>query len=118
MKICLFDPGIETHSGKLSSNLGDLIIQEAVSKEIKNIFPDSNIIRYSTQQFLGKDHVKNISSCSLLLVGGTNLLSSHILKYQQWKLSIIDAIRLKNAILLGVGWWQYQQHPDLYTRFF
>ncbi|WP_009633332.1 polysaccharide pyruvyl transferase family protein [Synechocystis sp. PCC 7509] len=118
MKICLFDPGIENHTGKPSSNLGDLIIQEAVNREINNIFPNSNIIRYSTQQFLEKSHVTDIVSCPLILVGGTNLLSSHILKYQQWKLSLIDAIRIKNVVLLGVGWWQYQKSPDLYTKFF
>lgn len=118
MKICLLDPGIENHSGKPSSNLGDLIIQEAVNREIKDIFPSSNIIRYSTQQFLEKSHVNNILSCPLVLVGGTNLLSSHILRYQQWKLSLIDAIKLKNIVLLGVGWWQYQKYPDLYTKLF
>ena len=31
-------------------------------------------------------------------------------------LNMLASFRLKNVILLGVGWWQYQQNPNLYTK--
>jgi hypothetical protein len=117
MKICLFDPGIENNNNSLSSNLGDLIIQEAVNRELKNIFSGCDVMRISTQIPMRQEQIKVIHNCSLIFVGGTNLLSSNMNKYKQWQISIWDSFQIKNAILLGVGWWQYQPNPDLYTKF-
>jgi hypothetical protein len=36
--------------------------------------------------------------------------------YSQWKITLNDAIRIQKAILLGVGWWQYQPAPNTYTQ--
>ncbi|WP_421656725.1 polysaccharide pyruvyl transferase family protein [Leptothermofonsia sp. ETS-13] len=118
MKICLFDPGIESHDGSYSSNLGDLIIQEAVNRELNEIFRNQEIIRFSTHSFLEPEHLKTIRACPLIIVGGTNLLSSNMDAYRQWRLSLRHAFRIRRAILFGVGWWQYQEDPNLYTRFF
>lgn len=30
--------------------------------------------------------------------------------------NIKDALRVNNVVLVGVGWWQYQNKPNLYTR--
>ncbi|MBD2176643.1 polysaccharide pyruvyl transferase family protein [Pseudanabaena sp. FACHB-1998] len=117
MKICLFDPGIEDNNGKPSSNLGDLIIQEAVMRELKDIFGNSPIEKISTQSKIDNDGCKKIQTSDLCFVGGTNLLSSNMDKYNQWKISLFDTFVMRNAILLGVGWWQYQDSPNLYTRF-
>ena len=116
MKICLLDPGIENHQGFPSSNLGDLIIQEAVNRELNSIFGEQNLVRLSTQAPLSQEEFKLVQKCSMIIVGGTNLLSSYMNKYKQWKVSLKDAIRLRKAVLLGVGWWQYQETPNLYTR--
>lgn len=117
MNVCLLDPGIETQAGALSSNLGDLIIQRAVSDEIQSLFPSADLIRYSTHQFLSRDELKSAARCAIAFVGGSNLLTSHMLRYRQWKLSITAARTLRNVVLLGVGWWQYQRPPDLFTKF-
>lgn len=37
--------------------------------------------------------------------------------YNQWKINLIDALFLKNIILMGVGWWQYQRKPNFYTKY-
>ncbi|MCL6435193.1 MAG: polysaccharide pyruvyl transferase family protein [Leptolyngbyaceae cyanobacterium HOT.MB2.61] len=118
MKICLFDPGIENHDGSYSSNLGDLIIQEAVNRELNEIFENQEIIRFSTHSFLQPEHLKVIRTCPFIIVGGTNLLSSNMDQYRQWRLSLRHALRIQRAILFGVGWWQYQEDPNLYTKFF
>jgi polysaccharide pyruvyl transferase WcaK-like protein len=36
--------------------------------------------------------------------------------YRQWKISILDALRIRKAVLFGVGWWQYQESPNFYTK--
>jgi len=43
-EICLFDPGYENNYGKFSANLGDLIIQESILRELNNIFQNANIM--------------------------------------------------------------------------
>jgi polysaccharide pyruvyl transferase WcaK-like protein len=115
-KICLLDPGIENNLGSPSSNLGDLIIQESVNREVKKIFGDQELIRFSTQEYLDYESIKIIKNSSIVLVGGTNILSSKMNEYRQWKISFLNAAMLKDAILLGVGWWQYQEKPNLYTQ--
>lgn len=116
MKICLFDPGFENNSNSLSSNLGDLIIQEAVNRELINIFGECEVRSVSTHTNMKKEQIRTIQNCSLTFVGGTNLLSSKMNEYRQWKISLLNSFQIKNAILLGVGWWQYQESPNLYTQ--
>ncbi len=36
--------------------------------------------------------------------------------YNQWKIKRWHAPFLGGAVLLGVGWWQYQDDPNAYTR--
>jgi polysaccharide pyruvyl transferase WcaK-like protein len=36
--------------------------------------------------------------------------------YNQWKINLWDSLFIKDAILMGVGWWQYQKKPNLYTK--
>jgi polysaccharide pyruvyl transferase WcaK-like protein len=62
---------------------------------------------------VGRRWVKDANLC---LVGGTNLLTSHYTKYRQWKLTPFDAHVLRGkVVLMGVGWWQYQDQPDAVT---
>lgn len=113
--ITVLDPGLENNLNTPSSNLGDLIIQESVKRELHNIFPVSEVCSLSTQNSIEPEKFKLISNSSYVFVGGTNLLSSRMRSYKQWKISFIDAVKIRNAILFGVGWWQYQDKPDLYT---
>ena len=116
LKICLLDPGIAEHNGAPSANLGDLIIQEAVLREIKHLFGDQTIVKISTHVPLEEEHFQFIQASSIVLIGGTNLLSSQMNQYNQWKIFFRDALRLqKRVVLLGVSWWQYQGRPNLYT---
>jgi polysaccharide pyruvyl transferase WcaK-like protein len=38
--------------------------------------------------------------------------------YQQWNIAPWDVLFIKEAILMGVGWWQYQNKVNFYTRKF
>lgn len=120
MNIFLFDPSLRDSAGSPSINLGDLIIRRAVDDVLNEIFPQASIQRTSSHQFPESEILQQAQQADLVLVGGTNLLSSHVLEYDQWKLSqnlqhYAEPLNLR-AVLLGVGWWQYQDKPDLITR--
>ena len=128
MTIGLLDPGLETHDGALSSNLGDVIIQRAVTRELRALFGDEPLYTCSTQEFLGREQRRQLAACRHVFVGGSNLLSSNMLDaqrdnppgmplfYRQWLLSPFDVAHLRHAVLFGVGWWQYQRPAGLFTR--
>lgn len=115
--ICLFDPGYENNSGEFSSNLGDLIIQESVLRELNHIFKNAKIRSISTQQYPSWFLFNTINKANYKFVGGTNLLSSNMNDYNQWKIRLRDIPLIGRVILMGVGWWQYQEKPDSYTKF-
>jgi polysaccharide pyruvyl transferase WcaK-like protein len=114
--ITILDPGIENSNRDPSSNLGDLIIQESVQREICGLFEGMKILNLSTHSCIEPEGFKAIRDSLFVFVGGTNLLSSNMRQYRQWKISFVDAFRVRKAILFGVGWWQYQERPDLYTE--
>lgn len=115
-KICILDPGLENNQGVPSSNLGDLIIQEAVDRELRKLFNGYEVLRFSTQSSLDAEHFREIQRCDHVFLGGTNILSSNMNRYRQWKISLLDALKLQKVILFGVGWWQYQEPANLYTQ--
>jgi polysaccharide pyruvyl transferase WcaK-like protein len=115
-RICIFDPGIENNQGSLSSNLGDLVIQDAVTRELGALFGGASLLRISTQVAMQGDELRAALACDHRFVGGTNLLSSRMRQYRQWEISLMDAWRINDAVLLGVGWWGYQENPDFYTK--
>ncbi len=118
MRICLLDPGIEDNDGNLSRNLGDLIIREAVEGEINILFKEDDplVTRISTKTPMRAKQYADIRTCNYIFVGGTNLLSAEMNKYRQWEISLLDAFKLRDVVLLGVGWWQYQDSINFYTR--
>lgn len=116
--ICLFDPSYENSSKDLSSNLGDLIIQESVLRELRNLFPGCKIINIPTHSKIRWRDAGKILFSRFRFVGGTNLLSSRMDEYNQWKINMLDiSMMQRNVILMGVGWWQYQEPPNYYTKY-
>ncbi|MEJ0000265.1 MAG: hypothetical protein WDO13_14520 [Verrucomicrobiota bacterium] len=87
MKIALFDPGIEDNQGTPSSNLGDLIIQEAVHRELHRIFGSAEIVSVSTQARIPERSFPRLKESRYILVGGTNLLTSFVKQYRQWQIA-------------------------------
>lgn len=116
MNLCLFNPGVEDNQGHPSSNLGDLLIEKAVLREVKAIFPEAQLRLISTQVYPQAKQLRALAGCQVRIVGGTNLLSSNMDSYCQWKIKPLDAAVIRKAILMGVGWWQYQEPPNEYTR--
>ena len=108
--ITIFDTSISTR------NVGDEIIMQSVNNVVTEIFNDSQIFHIPTHNYLTLDSLKCLRESHHSIVGGTNLLSSNMPFYQQWKVLPHDLLFLRSNILLGVGWWQYQQKPNLYTK--
>jgi polysaccharide pyruvyl transferase WcaK-like protein len=104
----LLDPSIS------SANVGDQIIQESVRHGLAGVLD----LEFSlpTQRRLNSVERELASKSELVIVGGTNLLSSNMPWYQQWKIGprTVGALRNK-VVLMGVGWWQYQEEPNSYT---
>ena len=100
-----------------STNLGDQIITRAVMRELNNIVSNNQIVNIPSHDYLSIPAYKKVLKSKYSFVGGSNLLSSNMPFYRQWKIRLTDPFILKNCILFGTGWWQYQSKPNLYTSF-
>lgn len=99
-----------------STNLGDQIIMEAVREELADIVADDFVFSVAAHERLGSKGRALIRRSDRAFVGGANLLSSHMWFRPLWRLRPWDALLGGKAILMGVGWYQYQRRADAYTR--
>ena len=113
---CLLDPSITSRDGLPPGNLGDLFVCQAVVRELSELLPGYEWVSVPTQMPLTAEELELAAGSDLLIIGGTNLLSSHMQQYRQWHISPAEAERLGRVVLMGAGWWQYQDEPDAYTR--
>jgi len=111
MKITLFDTSVCTE------NLGDFIIMDAVRDHINEMFPEAMVLNTATHEKISRPTYSLLKQSDLSFVGGTNLISSDMNIYNQWKINLIDSFFLKDIIFMGVGWWQYQKDTNFYTRY-
>lgn len=100
-----------------SRNTGDQIIADAVEAELRELVPKATLLRIPTQTFLSRMERSIASKCDHFIVGGTNLLNGNIPAYMQWKLDPHTMSIYRGRVsLLGVGWWQYKNHPNFVAR--
>lgn len=116
-KCLLWSPGIKNHRGDLSLNLGDQIIEQAVTHELHKVFGTNlEIDKISTHQRLGPGERQLVKDADSVIVGGSNLLSSYMDGYFQWDLTMANALSVHRAILMGAGWWKDQGKCNRYTQ--
>lgn len=108
--LCTFDTSIT------SRNTGDHIIMNSVNSILQRIFKDDFQFSIPTHENMFISSHLLVRMCDIKIVGGSNLLSSNMPFYNQWKVNLLDTLFLKEVVLLGVGWWQYQNKPNFYTR--
>ncbi|AQW57894.1 polysaccharide pyruvyl transferase family protein [Vibrio owensii] len=113
-KVSIFDASV------LTLNVGDEIIYDSVSHELKNIFSMSQFFKVPLHDYPNKYGLKRLKESELAFVGGTNLLTSDIVRKRQWKYTRLHHILSHNPelILLGTGWQDYQSAPNLLTSIF
>lgn len=101
-----------------SSNLGDHIIMDAVNQIVEELFVDDFVINIATHQRIHTLDLPMLRKYDLALVGGTNLLKNDNIHDSQWKIGLKELLAFRHkAVLLGVGWWQYQDRAiSAYSR--
>jgi len=112
MLVNIFDTSID------SDNLGDQIIMDAVWDIVREIFPNATFVRTASHRRATLADFRAARGAALSLVGGTNILKSHMLIRSNWKITPLDYLMWRNVVLLGVGWQQYGREADALTRLF
>lgn len=102
--ISVFDTSIASY------NIGNQIIMDAVKEELLDLFPRSFMLSLPIEDI--KKNARHYNTMSdITFVGGTNVLNTDIRKYRQWDLSLHNIMILSNIVLMGCGWWQYEEQP-------
>lgn len=102
-------------------NVGDEIINEAVKRELGEIYKDGHqFVTVPTHDVVGRRGRLMMKRSEAIFVAGTNILSSKykLFRINGWNLKLRDAFFVKGAVLLGAGWQNYQGHPSLLNSFF
>ena len=89
---------------------------DAVWDVIHSIFGPDTPPRIATHELMPRETYRSLSQYDVGLVGGTNILKSHMFVRANWRLRPYDMFFLKNVVLLGVGWQQYQGAVDIFSR--
>lgn len=110
--ICIFNTAIGT------DNLGDYIIMHYCNQILHELFGDCKFTNISTHQVPTETNEDLVKQTKFKFVCGTNLLTSHIEEWWNWRLP--DGFRKKlnyrNSILLGIGWGNYQDECSSYSK--
>jgi polysaccharide pyruvyl transferase WcaK-like protein len=113
-KILLINPGIK---GKNESpNRGDGIISRASFRQIKELFPDSDIFQISSHEYPSPSDIKWFIQSDYIFVGGSNLLWFRFFPSASWKLGLIYLLFARKLVLLGVGWGSYEIPTNLWGK--
>ena len=109
--ITLLDPFIG------SKNIGDQIIHDYISERLFDMFPDSMRVALPTHSKLTKSEFSMVRDNELCFLCGTNLIGSDMRNVKQWNIDMFDRKLFGNSVIcFGVGWWQYQDAPNTYTK--
>lgn len=97
-------------------NIGNRIIMDAVNEHLLEMFPNDFIIPLPMEDI--KRNARRYAELShITFVGGTNVLNCDIRHYRQWDLDLHNILTLKRIVLLGTGWWKYENQPiTKYTK--
>ena len=101
-----------------TDNLGDNIIMHYCSRVLDEMFPEHQKISISTHRMPSPEEEGNVSRYKYKFVCGTNLLTSCIEHHWRWILpeGIRRKLHFRNAVLLGVGWGEYESDCTVYSR--
>lgn len=100
-----------------SYNLGNNVIMDAVNTQLGQMFPQSQFYRLPPMD-IGKYTRNCIRNSDLTFFGGTNSLNNDMRAYKQWDLKLRNIKSVREVVLMGLGWWQYEKGGITpYTRF-
>jgi hypothetical protein len=115
MKILLTDPTSHSSAGVIS-NLGDIIIKDAVTDNLPEglraqIADWVPIDLWRTNIALRRDQI-------LVLAGANIIANDPLLNPGVWRPNLRTALASQFVVLFGVVWWQYQGNPSFLTSLF
>ncbi len=110
--ISLLDTSINNY------NLGNLIIMDSIEVIMNDLFNNDFIFKMQASESFGKTSIQNFNKSDYIFFGGTNALTSNMNKEKYIGFSLLNLISINRLSLLGVGWWQYQNEPNFYTKIF
>ena len=99
-----------------STNLGNYVIMDSIRETLLELYSDAFFVYFQANDVISKQSYRLINQSDLRFLGGANQLSSNMDRYNQWKITLWDSLFMKDIILFGVGWWQYQKTPNRYTK--
>jgi polysaccharide pyruvyl transferase WcaK-like protein len=109
-KVLLYDPAIS------SLNMGDHIISESCHRELGPLLDKTFLVEISSHLPISK-YLSYLGNVDYRFVCGSNLLRGRMnSRFRQWDVTPLHARFVGPAVLMGVGWWQYADHPNAYTR--
>lgn len=98
------------------TNTGNRIIVEAAHAHLRGIFPNGFFYELPSAEYIETGRTL-IAKADHVFLAGTNILSHDMDRTSDWKIKNSDRKWMKNVILLGVGWWQYQtMRTNRFTR--
>ena len=112
MLINLFDTAVD------SDNLGDHFIMAAVQEALLPLFPEAEFLRTPTHRHARFPEMWAGCRADFAIVGGTNIIKSHMLVRGNWRITPLDYLVWRNVVLMGAGWQHADGQPDYPTRLF
>lgn len=109
-KIVMYNPAIS------SLNMGDHIIFDGAHRQIEPLLKDAFLVEISTHLPVSY-YLRHVKGADFKFVCGSNLLRGKMNRlFRQWDINIFNGNYVGPCILLGAGWWQYGDEPNLYTK--
>ena len=101
-----------------TDNLGDDIIMRYCNRILDELLPGHRSIHIGTHLMPTLEQEQAVKQTKYKFVCGTNLLTSSSEHHWRWILpdGVLRKMNYRNAILLGVGWGEYQEECSDYSR--
>ncbi|MCO7198250.1 polysaccharide pyruvyl transferase family protein [Pseudoalteromonas sp. OANN1] len=110
-KVTLYSPGLASY------NVGDKIIADAAKKEMSYILDNAFVTEIPTHTPHSFYYMRPLIQNDLKFVLGSNLLKSTFFGFKrQWDITLLKSWITGPCVLVGVGWWQYKNNPNFYTK--
>lgn len=109
--VVLYSPGLS------SMNLGDKIISESAKENLSFVLNNSFQVEISSHLPQSYYYMRHLKDADYKFVLGSNLLKSTFFGFKrQWDITLRLSKITGPCILVGAGWWQYNNKPNLYTK--
>lgn len=110
-KVTLYSPGLASY------NVGDKIISDAAKKEMSYILDNAFVTEIPTHTPHSFYYMRALIKNEHKFVLGSNLLKSTFFGFKrQWDITLLKSWITGPCVLVGAGWWQYNNKPNLYTK--